>query len=201
MQMIISTVLMTPVGGVVMVVGKGRGGRLQGATWKRGLSQSRLARKLNVAELAELLCCGCKALSFLCPLQAALLVAMSTLPPEFTLQVPSATPGQAYDTKTVKNWWVVGVTAWATGVLFSSAAQHITAKQHVPVHYCGYWPVGWSAHWSADRVLHLQPLPASAGECAAGHPPKFSQNEVHLQSTGAYGACIVKAGDACPPFH
>jgi len=36
--------------------------------------------------------------------QAALLVALFTLPPEFTLQVPSATPGQAYDTKTVKNW-------------------------------------------------------------------------------------------------
>jgi len=38
--------------------------------------------------------------------QASFLVAMSTLPPEFTLQVPSATPGQTYDTKTVKNWWV-----------------------------------------------------------------------------------------------
>lgn len=37
-------------------------------------------------------------------LQAAFLVAVSTLPPEFTLQVPSATPGQTYDTKTVKNW-------------------------------------------------------------------------------------------------
>lgn len=34
----------------------------------------------------------------------AAIVAMSTLPAEFTLQVPSAVPGKDYDTKTVKNW-------------------------------------------------------------------------------------------------
>lgn len=33
------------------------------------------------------------------------------------------------------------------------------------VHVCvrGLRPVGWPVHWSADRVLHIQPLQARAG--------------------------------------
>ena len=39
--------------------------------------------------------------------QAAYAIAMFALPEEFTLQVPSSKADTPYDTKIVKNWWVV----------------------------------------------------------------------------------------------
>ncbi|KAF5836539.1 pyrophosphate-energised proton pump [Dunaliella salina] len=66
---------------------------------------------------------------------AALAVAMSTLPPEFTLQVPSATPGQAYDTKTVKNWYLfitVATGLWG-GLLIGLQTEYFTSNRYQPV--------------------------------------------------------------------
>lgn len=40
--------------------------------------------------------------------QVAYGVAAAVLPEEFTLSVPSSTPGQDFDLKTVKWWWVGG---------------------------------------------------------------------------------------------
>nr|ADK36629.1 vacuolar H+-pyrophosphatase [Dunaliella viridis] len=66
---------------------------------------------------------------------AALLVAMMTLPPEFTLNVPSATPGQAYDTKTVKNWYLfitVATGLWG-GLLIGLQTEYFTSNRYQPV--------------------------------------------------------------------
>jgi hypothetical protein len=105
--------------------------------------------------------------------QAAFLVAVSTLPPEFTLSVPSATPGQTYDTKTVKNWWALAdcESKWQEKITNCS---YLTLTMNATPHQYVLFIAQSSCKCFAAYGEWMQPRMIS-GTCLSPWPPVFGE--------------------------
>ena len=70
--------------------------------------------------------------------QAALGASLLCLPSEFTMKVPSATPGHVFDTKVVQNWYLffcVAVGLWG-GLMIGLQTEFFTSNAYQPVQVC-----------------------------------------------------------------
>jgi H+-translocating diphosphatase len=67
--------------------------------------------------------------------QAALAASLLCLPSSFHIKVPSATPGQEFDSKVVQNWYLffcVAVGLWG-GLIIGLQTEYFTSNAYKPV--------------------------------------------------------------------
>lgn len=77
----------------------------------------------------------CQVIATLSALQVALGLALLSLPPTFSLPAPSHTPGQEYDYKQVKNWYMfvcVSCGLWG-GLAIGLQTEYFTSNRYKPV--------------------------------------------------------------------